>query len=185
MKPFMLTQDLVKKFPLCLALLEGHRSPLEPAEASQAAETKIWTLSLSDSLEEGGTEIIYLCVSSLQLNVDVFMTFSSSFLMAAARSGSHGVRKEAALWSLLSANLMRCSSVVQYRPSIIVKGEESPKGKLEEFGSGSGIHPARRWIFSDGFHEDKWTKMSKYILPVWQYIYQWLWFPLQTQSEKD
>lgn len=157
---------------MCLVFVKVDRSPLEPAEANQATETRIWTLSLPDSLREGGTEIIYLCVSSLQLDVDVFMTFSSSLLMAAASSGFHGVRKEGALWSLLSANLMRCSSAVQHRPSIIVKGKESPKGKLEEFGSGSGIHPARRLIFSDGFHEDKWTKMTKYILLVWQHIYQ-------------
>lgn len=172
MKSSTLTQVWVEEFSSCLIFLGVDRSHLEPAEASQAAETKIGTLSLSDSLREGGTEIIDLCVSSLQLNVRVFMTFSSSFLMAAASSGSHGVRKEAALWNLLSANLMGCSSVVLDRPSITVKGEESPEGKLGEFGSGSGILPARRLIFSERFHEDKWTKMSKYILPVWQHIYQ-------------
>lgn len=172
MKPFTLTQVWVKIFCLCLIFLQVSRSSREPARASQTAETKIWTLSLSDSLGKGGTENIYLCVSSLQLNVDVFMTFSSSFLMAAASSDSHSVRKEAALWSLLTANLMMCSSAVQHRLSIIVKGKEYPKGKLEEFDSGSGILPARRLIFSDGFHEDKWTKISKYILPVWQNIYQ-------------
>lgn len=183
MKPFTLTQVWVRDFSSCLISLGVGSSHLEQAEASQAAETKIRKLSLSNSLGEGDTEIIDLCVSSLQLSVYVFMTFSSSFLMAAASSDSHGVRKEAALWCLLSADLMRCSSVEQCRPSITVKGEESPEGKLEEFGSGSGILPAARLIFSDGFHEDKWTKMSKYILPVWQHIYQYLWFPLQTQRK--
>lgn len=110
MKPCTLAQVRVKIFSFCLVFLEVVRSPLEPAEASQAAETKIWTLPLSDSLGGGGTEIIYLCVSSLQQNVDVFMTLGSSFLMAAAGSDSYGVRKEAAQWNLLSANLMRCSS---------------------------------------------------------------------------